>query len=49
MCVIYSQAKSSKYLTELCDMASEADDLRADALYDCCHFDGLLDFGMMKA
>lgn len=31
---------------ELFDVASEANDLRAQALYDCCHFDALLEFGM---
>lgn len=32
-------------LKELFDVASEANDLRAQALYDCCHFDALLEFG----
>lgn len=27
-------------------MASEASDLRAQALYDCCHFDALLEYGI---
>ena len=32
-------------LKELSEMASKADDLRAHALYDCCHYDALLDTG----
>lgn len=32
-------------LKELGEMASKADDLRAQALYDCCHYDALLDIG----
>ena len=32
-------------LKHLCEIASEADDLRAQALYDCCQFDALLEFG----
>lgn len=27
-------------------VTNEANDLRAHALYDCCHFDALLEFGM---
>lgn len=39
--------------TDICDIlkamseiAIEDDDLRARAVYDCCHFDALLGFGM---
>ena len=32
-------------LKEIGELASEADDLRAQAVYDCCHFDALLDAG----
>lgn len=32
-------------LKELSEMASKADDLRAKALSDCCHYDALLDIG----
>ena len=32
-------------LREIGELASEADDLRAQAVYDCCHFDALLDAG----
>ena len=32
-------------LKHLCEIASEADDLRAQALYDCCQFDALLELG----
>lgn len=33
-------------LKQLSEIASEADDLRAQALYDCCRFDALLEFGI---
>ena len=32
-------------LREIGELASEADDLRAQAVYNCCHFDALLDAG----
>ena len=32
-------------LGEIGELASEADDLRAQAVYNCCHFDALLDAG----
>ena len=32
-------------LKQLSEIASEADDLRAQALYDCCQFDALLELG----
>ena len=32
-------------LREISELASEADDLRGQAVYDCCHFDVLLDVG----
>ena len=37
------QCKES--LKQLGEIASEADDLREQALYDCCRFDALLEFG----
>ena len=33
-------------LKQLGEIAGEADDLRAQALHDCCQFDALLEFGM---
>ena len=33
-------------LKQLGEIASEADDLRAQALHDCCRFDALLEFGI---
>jgi len=38
------QCKES--LKQLCEIASEADDLRAQALHDCCQFDALLELGI---
>ena len=35
-------------LREISELASEADDLRAQAVYDCCHFDVLLDVGKSR-
>lgn len=35
-------------LKQLGEIAGEADDLRAQALHDCCRFDALLEFGMMS-
>ncbi len=32
-------------LKQLSELAAEADDLRAQALFDCCQFDGLLELG----
>ena len=32
-------------LREISELASEADDLRGQAVYDCCHFDVILDVG----
>jgi len=40
------QCKES--LKQLCEIASEADDLRAQALHDCCQFDALLELGTLE-
>ena len=32
-------------LKEIGELASKADDLRAQAVYNCCHFDALFDAG----
>jgi hypothetical protein len=47
--LFFSRTASSDLLKELFDVTSEADDLRAQALYECCHFDALLEFGMQVA
>ena len=44
-CKLYRMEDCKETLREICDLASEADDLRAQAVYDCCHFDLLLDAG----
>lgn len=36
-----------KTLEELKEVAHESDDLRAQAVIDCCQFDGLLDIGRL--
>ena len=42
----YYRAESCKEsLKQLGEIAGEADDLRAQALHDCCRFDALLEFG----
>lgn len=46
--MLCSRSVSSDLLKELFDVTSEANDLRAQALYDCCHFDALLEFGIVK-
>ena len=35
-------------LKQLNELAAEADDLRAQALHDCCEFDALLEFGKLS-
>ena len=41
----FSKAKSNEYLQLICDAANEVDDVQGKAVYDCCHFDGLLELG----
>ena len=48
MCNDYCRDEPCKEsLKQLGEIASEADDLRAQALYDCCRFDALLEFGII--
>ncbi len=42
---VSSKEKSKEYLQLICDAAAEVDDLQGTALYDCCHFDGMLELG----
>ena len=41
----YRVDQCKETLKQLCEIASEADDLRAQALYSCCQFDALLELG----
>ena len=42
----YRTEPCKESLKQLGEIAGEADDLRAQALHDCCRFDALLEFGM---
>ena len=41
----YRTESCKESLKQLGEIAGEADDLRAQALHDCCRFDALLEFG----
>ncbi len=36
---------TKEILRHLSGVSKDADDLKAQALYDCCHIDALLEFG----
>lgn len=46
VCFMYRVEQCKENIKQLGELSDESDDLRAQAIMDCCQFDALLDIGI---